>query len=109
MGMLDKDTRTGKDGQTGEQSSSWGGESRQGFQPVAGPSGPRAHPYFKYQLDKQNKNQRGKQGARLSYQKGFQWYLPCPPVPLKFVAGGEMGQLPLQPNGSLPQLETACV
>lgn len=87
-----------------------GRRRRQGFvKRVAGPSGPRAHPYFKHQLDKQNKNQRGKQGARLSYQKGFQWYLPCPPVPLKFVAGGEQGQLPLPPNGSLPQLETACV
>jgi len=87
-GLLDKDTWTGRDRQTGEQNSSWGGKRRRGFKTVAGPSGLRAHPYFKYQLDKQNKNQRGKQGARLSYQKGFQWYLPCPPVPLKFVAGG---------------------
>lgn len=86
--LLDKDTWTGRDRQTGEQNSSWGGKRRRGFKTVAGPSGLRAHPYFKYQLDKQNKNQRGKQGARLSYQKGFQWYLPCPPVPLKFVAGG---------------------
>lgn len=24
----------------------------------------------------------------MSYQKGFQWYLPWPSVPLKYVAGG---------------------
>lgn len=30
----------------------------------------------------------------MSYQKGFQWYLPCPPVPLKFVAGGGEGTSP---------------
>lgn len=97
-------TRThGWSRQTGELKSSSaqagrgrrGAERRQGFvKTVAGPSGLRAHPYFKYQLDKQNKNQRGKQGARLSYQKGFQWYLPCPPVPLKFVAGGGEGTVP---------------
>ena len=93
-GLLDKDTRTGKTDRRAKLQFCPGGKGkrggrRQGFvKTVAGPSGLRAHPYFKYQLDKQNKNQRGKQGARLSYQKGFQWYLPCPPVPLKFVAGG---------------------
>lgn len=105
--------RDGNDRQTDRaelQAGMGKGGRRQGFvKTVAAPSGLRAHPYFKHQLDKQNKNQRAKQGARLSYQKGFQWYLPCPPVPLKFVAEGEKGQLPLQPNGSVPQPEPGCV